>query len=389
MSTTEPSIHWSTKKETAMKKRFTVRSIILTAALSVLVTLGIIALAAWLLLGSAGLAVAAGVAYINTQFVGEYDRDAMADAALGGMVESLGDRWSYYMTAEEYTASKLRHNNAYGSIGVTVAYSEAGLHIMSVVKGGPAEAAGLLPGELIIAADGSDVTGGNAYSGVYLIQGEVGTQVTLTVLDADGVSRQVTVTRVLLEEPVSHALLEDDVGYVRMANFYNGSADRVKAAVEDLLEQGARSLVFDMRDNPGGYVSELTDLLDYLLPEGDIFRSGDRSGPKKTVTSDADCVDVPMAVLVNADTYSAAELFAAQLRESVGAVIVGLPTCGKGYSQLTFPLPGGRAMNISTKTYYTGAGVSLIGIGITPDIELELSETEDNQLAAAVDSLTP
>ena len=158
--------------------------------------------------------------------------------------------------------------------------------------------------------------------------------------------------------------------------------------MEELLNQGAASFVFDMRDNPGGYLEELIDLLDYLLPEGDIFRSGDRSGPKKTVTSDADCIDVPMAVLVNGNTYSAAELFAAQLRESVGAVIVGQPTSGKGYSQQTFRLPGGRGLNISTKTYYTGAGVSLIGVGITPDLEVELTGPEDDQLAAAVDSLT-
>lgn len=369
-------------------RRISVLSIILTAVISILITLGGVALAAWLLLGSSGLAVTFGAAYINTQFVGEYDEDAMADAALEAMVQSLGDRWSYYMTAQAHTASELRHNNAYGSVGITVAYSEEGLHIMSVVEGSPADAAGLLPGEIITAADGNDVTGDNAYNGVYLVQGVVGTDVTLTVLDAEGVSRQVTVTRVLLEEPVSCRLLEDKVGYVRIANFYKDCADRVQAAVEDLLDQGAESLVFDVRDNPGGYVAELTDLLDYLLPEGPIFQSGDRSGPKRTVTSDASCVDVPMAVLVNGSTYSAAELFAAQLQESVGAVIVGQPTYGKGYSQLTFPLPGGRAMNLSTKTYYTGSGVSLIGVGLTLDMEVEQTDTGDAQLEAAVDSLT-
>lgn len=376
-----------------MKKRFTVRSIILTAALSVLITLGAAALTIWLLLGTSGLAIAAGAACINAHFVGEYDPDAMADAALNAMVGSLGDRWSYYMDAESYAASQLRHENAYVGIGVTVAYEEDGLHIQSVVEGGPAEAAGLLPGEIITAVDENDLTGEVTTESISyrssLIQGEEGTQAELTVLDANGAARQVTVTRARLQsDPVSYELLEDNVGYVSLSNFYDGSADYVKGAVEELLEQGADRLVFDMRNNPGGYLSELTDLLDYLLPEGAIFRSGDRSGPKTTVTSDADCIDVPMAVLVNADTYSAAELFAAQLKESVGAVIVGQPTCGKGYSQQTFPLPGGRALNISTKTYYTGAGVSLIGVGITPDLEVELTGPEDDQLAAAVASLT-
>lgn len=370
-------------------RRFSVISIILTAALSVLVTLGAVALTAWLLLGSSGLAIATGAAYINARFVGEYDPDAMADAALGAMVSSLDDRWSYYMDAEAYSYLQLRRDNAYVGIGVTINYEEDGLHIQSVVEDGPAEVAGLLPGEIITAADGNDLTGDNVYDGSSLIQGEEGTQVTLTVLDADGVSRQVEVTRTRLKsDPVSYELLKGNVGYVKLDNFYSGSADHVKAAVEELLNQGAASFVFDMRDNPGGYLEELIDLLDYLLPEGDIFRSGDRSGPKKTVTSDADCIDVPMAVLVNGNTYSAAELFAAQLRESVGAVIVGQPTSGKGYSQQTFRLPGGRGLNISTKTYYTGAGVSLIGVGITPDLEVELTGPEDDQLAAAVDSLT-
>lgn len=372
-------------------KRFRLRSIIITAALTVIVTLGAVALAAWLLLGSSGLTIAAGAAYINTMFVGDYDEDVMTDAALETMVDSLGDRWSYYMDAESYEASKLRRSNAYVGIGVTITYEEDGLHIQDVTEGGSAEAAGLLPGEIIVAADGNDLTGENANSAnsTAYIQGEEGTQVILTVLDVNGVSRDVTVTRARVESnPVSYELLEDGVGYIDLANFYKGSADHVKAAVEDLLGQGATSLLFDMRNNPGGYLEELLDLLDYLLPEGTIFQSGNSSGPNKVTKSDASCVDVPMAVLANEDSYSAAELFAAQLRESVGAPIIGQPTCGKGYSQQTLALPGGRALNISTKTYYTGSGESLIGVGITPDIVVEQTGPDDNQLEAAITALT-
>ncbi len=210
----------------------------------------------------------------------------------------------------------------------------------------------------------------------------------LVVLDEQGVSREVTAKRARIQkDPVTTRLLEDGIGYVRLDNFDKGSADHVKTAVENLVEQGATSLLFDMRGNPGGYVAELTDLLDYLLPQGPIFRSGTLLGPKRAVKSDADCVDLPMAVLINADSYSAAELFAAQLRESVNAPLIGQQTCSKGYSQQTFPLPGGRALNISTKTYYTGAGISLIGVGLTPDVEVELTGSEDIQLAAAVDAL--
>lgn len=374
-----------------MKKRFTVKTIVLTAALSVVVTLGAVALAAWFLLGSSGLTIAAGAAYINTLFVGDYDEDAMTDAALETMVDSLGDRWSYYMDAESYEASKLRRSNTYVGIGVTITYEKDGLHIQSVTEGGPADKAGLQPGEMIVAADGNDLTGENANSAnsTAYIQGEEGTQVVLTVVSTDGEYRDVTIIRARIEnDPVFYELLEDGVGYIALDNFYKGSADHVKAAVEDLMDQGAASLLFDMRNNPGGYVDELLDLLDYLLPEGIIFQSGNSSGPNRVTKSDANCVDVPMAVLVNADSYSAAELFAAQLRESVGAPIIGQPTCGKGYSQQTLALPGGRALNISTKTYYTGSGESLIGVGITPDVVVELTGANDDQMQAAVAELT-
>ena len=369
-------------------KRFRFRSIIITAALSVVLTLGAVALALWLLLGTHGLAVATGAILINTGFVGEYDKDAMADTALDSMVESLGDRWSYFANAETYEALKERRSNSYVGIGVTVIYMEDGVHIQEVTEGGPAEKAGLLPGEIIISADGQDLTGENAQNASSYIQGEAGTNVVLVVLDGQGNSREVTVKRARIrKDPVTAELLENNVGYVKLDNFYQGSADHVKVEVERLVEQGAASLLFDMRDNPGGYVSELTDLLDFLLPEGPIFCSGTRFGPKRAVKSDADCIDLPMAVLINADSYSAAELFAAQLRESVDAPLIGQPTCGKGYSQQTFWLPGGRGLNISTKTYYTGAGVSLIGVGLTPDVEVELTGAEDNQLTAAINAL--
>ena len=170
---------------------------------------------------------------------------------------------------------------------------------------------------------------------------------------------------------------------------YENSARRLEAAVTALQEQGARALVFDMRDNGGGYLTELTDMLDFLLNEGPIFISRDRQGHETVTESDADCVDLPMAVLVNANTYSAAEFFAAELQERGVAVLVGEPTSGKGYSQQTFPLPGGSAMALSTGAYFTGSGKSLIGAGLTLDREVEPSGEGDAQLDAALELLKP
>ena len=177
------------------------------------------------------------------------------------------------------------------------------------------------------------------------------------------------------------------MGYVRLSNFYTGAADSFRSVVGGLLEQGAESLIIDVRSDPGGYITELENILDYLLPEGPVLTQKPRWWFGMTTQSDENCVDVPMVVLVNADTYSAAELLAAQLRESVGAPIVGEVTSGKGYSQVTFPLPNGGGLGISVATYSTGSGHSLIGEGIIPDVELALSEEEDNQLQAAIDLL--
>ena len=207
--------------------------------------------------------------------------------------------------------------------------------------------------------------------------------VTLTVRALNGGEREVELRRTQVESvSVSYELIEGNVGYIQVKNFYTHSADQVQGAVEALEEQGAAALVFDMRNNGGGYVSELTQMLDHLLPEGPIFRSETKGGRETVTESDEKSVELPMATLVNADTYSAAEFFAAQLQESVGAPIVGEATSGKGYSQQAIPLPNGGALNLSTGRYRTGAGVSLIGTGVTLDREVELNETAQAALRA-------
>ena len=341
-------------------------------------------------LGAGGRSLVEALNLVNTLFVGKYDETEVVDAALEGMVSGLGDRWSYYLTADELAAQNQRRTNQYVGIGVTVSSErEEGLEIQAVTAGGPAEAAGLQAGELITAVDGTSLAGEARYEGANLIQGEEGTSVTLEITGTDGSVRTVEVERASIDtDPVESEMLEGDVGYVRLLNFYDNSAQRLEEAVTALQEQGAQALVFDMRDNGGGYLHELTDMLDFLLPEGPIFISRDRAGNEEITTSDASCVDLPMAVLVNADTYSAAEFFAAELQEQGVAVIVGEPTSGKGYSQQTFTLPHGGAVAISTGAYFTGSGTSLIGTGLTLDAEVYNTEDgEDAQLAAALELL--
>ena len=371
------------------KKRFSLIHLLLLVLLTVAVTAGVGFAVLYQMAGKEGLSLLEGLHLINEKFVGEYDEGEVVDAALEGMVEGLGDRWSYFLTEEEYEAQNQRRTNQYVGVGVTVNYeSEEGLQIVEVTAGGPAEEAGLQPGELITAVDGFSLAGEARYEGADKIQGEEGTTVSLEVRGTDGQTRMVELKRTKLEtDPVSAEMLENNVGYVRLSNFYDRSADRLKEEVTRLQEEGATALVFDMRNNGGGYLSQLTDMLDFLLPEGPIFITRDRAGNEKITQSDASCVDLPMAVLVNADTYSAAEFFAAELQEWGVAVIVGEPTSGKGYSQQTFELPNGSAVAISTGAYFTGSGTSLIGTGLTLDKEVYLTDQGDAQLEAALELL--
>lgn len=383
-------------------KRFSGLQLLAAVLVTLLVTVLALFLAAWLTIGPEGLTLLEGMALVNTRFVGEYEKEVVLDSAMSGMISGLGDRWSYYLSPERYQAEQERRANSYVGIGVTVDYSsEEGLTIQAVTEGGPAQEAGLTPGEIITAVDGQSIAGDKRYEATELIQGKENTAVILTLLGTDGESREAEVTRRSIEtDPVAYEMLENGTGYIRVENFFRRSADQVKAAVEDLQSQGAKALVFDMRNNGGGYLDELIPMLDSLLPEGPIFRTRSRSGTEKIEESDAECVGLPMAVLVNGDTYSAAEIFAAELQEWGAAVVVGTPTSGKGYSQQLYPLFNGGAVGISTAEYFTGEGKSLVGTGLTLDREYHLSQTdearrqagglpleEDGQLQAALELL--
>lgn len=381
------------------EKRFTSGQMLLAALGGAMLALATAILALWLILGPYALSLAGAWGMVQTRFVGEYDPDTAADAALNGLVAGLGDRWSYYTNAEGYAAMRERRDNSFVGIGVTVELAEGeGLLITELYENAPAQNAGLRLGEVITAVDGVSLADKTLEEATALVGGEEGTALTLTVRGLDGKKRQVELERAQVENiSAVYELLEDKTGYIRVKNFYTHSADQVRSAVEDLQKQGARALVFDMRNNGGGYVSELTQMLDYLLPEGPIFRMEEKKGRETVTDSDPDCVDLPMVTLVNADTYSAAEFFAAQLQESIGAPIIGEETSGKGYSQQAIPLPNGGALNLSTGRYRTGAGVSLIGTGVALDEKVELSgearaalasgtleRSEDAQLQAAL-----
>ncbi len=329
---------------------------------------------------------AAVMRIIDTQFVGDYDLDAAADAALAMAVDTIDDDWSYYMDADSYDAYQDRSANLYQGIGVTIRTDGTGEGFVIEItnKDGPADRAGLVAGDTILAVDGVSVAGGAVEDLRALIQADYGKDALVTVRHADGTEEDVAVScEAIYTDPVSYELLEGHIGYVRIANFHQGAGERSVAAVEELLEQGADSFVFDVRNNPGGQVSEMVTILDRLLPEGELFIQTDRHGREQAEKSDAVCVELPMAVVVNSESYSAAEFFAAALRDYDWAKIAGQPTTGKARSQVTYSLWDGSAVHISRYSYLTPDRRDLYEEGgLEPDAAAELSQEEQTLYAA-------
>ncbi len=312
---------------------------------------------------------------IEQVYVGESDKTAMEDAAAAAMVESLGDRWSYYMTREDYASYMEQMTNSYVGVGMTVQLNDEGyVTVLRVEEGGPAKEAGILAGDTLIAVDGQDIKDRDINETKNLVRGEEGTKVALTVL-REGQKLTLDVERrTVTVQVASSRMLDGNVGLVTILNFDSRCAEEAIAAIEALLEQGATGLIFDVRNNPGGYKDELVKLLDYLLPEGPLFRSVLYDGTEKVDQSDESHLDIPMAVLANGNSYSAAEFFAAALMEYDAAVFVGQPTTGKGRFQSTYTLSDGSAVNISVGTYTTPNGVDLTDVGLTPDVLVDLDE---------------
>ena len=388
------------------EKKKSPKGIIITAAVTTAVVLAASAFAVFYFFGDAvkfkmkypKLVELAEV--IDTRYIGEYNPDDISEAAADAMVTATGDQWSYYVSADDLQAHVMASANKYVGVGITVSKKDGEyITVESVETGGSAADSGIMPGDMITAVDGTDILDMTLSNVKSLITGEEGTTVELTVRTGEE-NRSVTLVRKAIKiESVTYRMI-GDTGYVKIANFYENTAQDFTAAVDALVQQGAKGLVFDVRYNGGGYLHELIDMLDYLLPEGVIFRSEDRDGKTYTEQSDDQCVELPMAVLVNDMTYSAAEYFAEAIREFDWGTVVGEKTSGKGYSQNLIYLSDGSAVNLSTMKYFTPDGTCLAGVGITPDIELypedeeyygvyygTVEDTEDSQLQAALEAV--
>lgn len=339
---------------------------------------------------------------IEERFIGDADTEAMEDAAAAAMVKATGDRWSYYISAKDYDTHREQEENAYVGVGITIEQQadDSGFLIVMVTDGSPAKEAGIEINDLLIGVEDQDVRGMTTGEVGALVKGQEGTKVSLTVL-RKGENMTLSVERRRIEQPVAEGeMLENGIGLVTIYNFDARCADETIAAIEKLRSEGARKLILDVRNNPGGFADELVKVLDYLLPEGDLFRSVSFDGTENVDTSDEKYLDMPMAVLVNGNSYSAAEFFAAALQEYEAAVVVGEPTVGKGYYQQTIQLGDGSAVALSTGKYFTPKGNTLAEKGITPTVRVDVDEetasaiyygtiqpSDDPQIQAAIKAL--
>jgi carboxyl-terminal processing protease len=284
------------------------------------------------------------------------------------------------MTPDEYTVFMQTSDNRYSGIGVEVKIDEEteGIEVLGVYRDSGAWEAGIVIGDIITAVDGESITGFTLIDVRAVLKRPLGETAVLTVLRDDGLYYELTVTyNLVFVDPVVYELLSGNIGYVSIRNFDTGAADGFITAVNDLIEQGAVAFIYDVRSNNGGKVTEMTRILDFLLPEGVIFISVSRSGNEQIIMSDAASLDKPAVVLVNEHSYSGAEYFAAILSEYEYAHTVGEQTTGKNRMQTTIRLSSGSAVHLSTGEYLTKNRVSLFETdGFTPEYLISLTDEE-------------
>lgn len=337
---------------------------------------------------------------IETEYFGEFqERENLIHNAARGMVASLGDPYANYYTEEEYKAYTKKLEGEYSGIGALVAQpDENGSEVLEVYEDSPAEKSGMLAGDVIIQVDGRIVSGITLEDLSALIYGEEGTVVVITVQRGEKTVDLNIKRAAISAKRVHHALYNENTGYIRIDMFTGNCAEEFRNAINDLTKRGMRSLVIDIRNNPGGMLEDVVSICDTLLGEGVIVTVREGSGEEEVFRSDASGVTVPVAVLTNENSASASEILAAAVQDSEAGVVVGMQTYGKGVVQTTMRLNSNKAwIKITTAAYYTPNGKNINGIGVTPDIGIDLAEDvkstpltrldqkDDAQLWAALD----
>ncbi len=336
---------------------------------------------------------------VRQNYFGEIDEATLLDGLARGYVAGLGDQYSSYFTAEQYTKMSNNLNGKTVGIGVkTTEYTDGNLYVHHIVSGTPAESAGIQVGDVITTIDGKSVKDMGASKAEDALIGDEGSKITLSV-DRGGETFDFEIVRVRYDNQTVFSQQLGSVGYIQVEQFNDTTGEQFIAAVDHLVSGGVTGLIFDVRDNPGGTLESVSQALDHLLPAGPIVSSTDKDGNTKILyESDEEGISLPMVVLVNGQSASAAELFACALRDYDLAKLVGVTTYGKGSMQKFFALDDGSGIDITVAKFNPPKSENFEGVGLEPDYKVELSGTNQNiylltdetdtQLQAAMSLLT-
>ena len=335
-------------------------------------------------------------------YLSEVTNEQLEDGMYRGLMEALDDPYSEYYTADEMQKRMESINGSYCGIGAVVSKNEdGGITIILPYENAPAANAGLQPGDIILSIDGTDLSGMELEQAVTLVKGEEGTSAVFKVRRGEE-EFETTITRQQVNVPtVSYEMKEGNVGYIYISSFEMSTPEQYKNAIDDLLNQGAEGIVFDLRNNGGGALDAVIDMLDYILPEELLMYVEDKFENRKNYYSEAECIDetLPMAVIINGNSASASEVFTGALQDYGRAKIFGTKSYGKGVVQNLIPLNDGSGVKLTIAEYFTPLGRNFNNNGIDPDETVELpdeSQTEaydekgylkegyDTQLNAAV-----
>ena len=327
----------------------------------------------------------------------EVDQEALTEGLYKGYVEALGDPYSVYYDAEETKTLLERTSGEFGGAGALMSQNrETGIiTVAEVYEDSPAEKAGMKTNDILYAVEGEEVTGQDLSEVVSLIRGEIGTEVTVTVLRGKAAEEiELTIVRGKVETPtVRYEMKEDGIGYLRISEFDSVTYSQFMEAKQALEEQGMCGLIVDLRGNPGGNLSTVTQILNEILPKGLIVYTQDRNEKKEEIWSEGKTpLTIPLAVLVNGNSASASEIFSGAVQDYGIGTIIGTTTYGKGVVQQLFPLSDDTIAKLTISEYFTPKGRNIDGIGIEPDIEIEYEPDEtnpeaDNQLEKAMETV--
>lgn len=335
---------------------------------------------------------------IDKEYLDEKDESSLREGLYAGLLAGLKDPYSTYYTAEQYKELNTSNEGSYVGIGAVLQKDDAGgAKIIQLYEGGPGEQAGLKKGDVIKAVDGADVTDKETSDIASMVRDSEKDSVMLTIQrENEEKTRDVKVEiRDVEIQTVSHEMLSEDTGYIRISEFSEVTSDQYKKAFADLKDQGMKKLVVDLRDNPGGLLTAVCGVLRQILPEGLIVYTEDKNGKREEETCDGkNKLDMPLAVLVNGNSASASEIFAGAVKDYGIGTIVGTTTYGKGVVQTIHSLTDGSAVKITIAKYFTPKGNDINKKGINPDVEAELSgditdwteltHKEDTQLQTAL-----